>query len=262
MPSIEQIVAEAMGVEPELVPLLSELCRDLPALGGWPAETVELLRDRADLPPGARAVDLGCGQGAVAVAVARELGFRVLGVDLFEPFLAAGVAAAAAAGVDHLVSFRRGDLHEVVRGAERFDAAVFAAVGAGIFGDYAGCVGALRECVRPGGYLAISDGVLARARPGDVFPGYGYYEPHGEALRQLRAHGDVLVAETVIPPDRLEQQSLQDLEVLRANVDRLVEESPRRRADLEDFLVSQELEYRFIRDETLEVVWLLQRARS
>ena len=261
MPTPDELVAEAMGAPPELLQLLPDLFADFTALGGWPRQVVELLRDRADLPASAEVVDLGCGKGAAAVAIAGELGHRVLGVDLFEPFLEDGVRAAATAGVDHLVSFRRGDLRDVIRGAEPFDAAVFAGIGAGIFGDFADCAGALRGCVRPGGYLAISDGFLIQTRQeGTAPPGYEYYRPHDQVLRQLAAHGDALVAETVIPPERFSQQCREDLKLLGAAVDRLLDSTPGRRAELETYLDSQKLEYEFLEGETREAVWLLRRA--
>ncbi len=260
MTTSDDLVADAMGVKPELLPLLPDLLADFTALGGWPGEVVELLREQVDLPERARTVDLGCGKGATAVAIAGELGHRVVGVDLFEPFLAAAARAAAAAGVDHLASFRRGDLRGVTSGGEAFDAAVFEAVGVSLFGGYGGCAGALRECVLPGGYLVISDGFLTRSRSkNDRPPGYEYYRTRDEVRHQLVAHDDVLVAETVIAPDRFSRQCRRDLELLQAAVDRKLESAPLRRAELDAFLYAQRLEYEFLDCETREAVWLLRR---
>ncbi len=44
MPTTDKLVADAMGVAPELLPLLPDLLADFTALGGWPSEVVELLR--------------------------------------------------------------------------------------------------------------------------------------------------------------------------------------------------------------------------
>ena len=249
-------VAEAMGAEPELLPLLPDLFADFTALGCWPEEMVVLLREHADLPPRARVVDLGCGKGAAAIAIAAELGHEVLGVDLFEPFLVEGRRAATDTGVDHLVSFQQGDLRGVAGAHEPFDVAVFAAVGAGIFCNFAGCVGALRQCVRPGGYMLICDGFLVR-ESAKVPPGYEYYRAREETRRQLGVHGDVLVAETLIPAEKLESE--EDLGRLRTAVDRLLEAIPERRQELEEFMDSQRGEVEFIENETREAVWLLRR---
>ncbi len=253
---MDDLIADAMGAEPELLPLLPDLFADFTALGCWPEEMVELLREHADLPPRARVVDLGCGKGAAAIAIAAELGHEVLGVDLFEPFLAEGVRAAADAGVDHLVTFRQGDLRGVAGAHEPFDVAVFAAIGAGIFGDFAGCIDALRQCVRPGGYMLICDGLLVRATT--EFPqGYEYYRDREETHRQLGAHGDLLVAETLIAAEKLGSE--EDLGRLQSAVDRLLETIPDRRQELEEFMDSQRGEVEFIENETREAVWLLRR---
>lgn len=263
LPAADQVVAEAMGVTPELLPLMPDLFTDLTALGGRPQEVVELLRKHADLSPEVTAVDLGCGKGAVAVALASELGAWVLGVDLFEPFLDAAVSAAAEAGVKYMVSFRCGDLRETCAGTEVFDIAVLSAVGAGLFGGYADCVAALRRCVHPGGYLVIRDGVLNETRPNDATPdGYSHYRLYDEAATQLVTHGDDLIAKIVITPDQLQEQNSDDLQRLRAAADRLAAANPERREQLEAFLASQEREVAFIERETREALWLLRRGEE
>lgn len=255
-----ELVAEAFGAEPELLPLFPALFADFEALGGWPDRVVRALEEATDLSEGALVADLGCGKGAVAIAIARRFGCRVRGVDLFEPFLQAAAEAARAAGVDRLCSFAEGDLRDVIRETESFDAVVFSAVGAGLFGDYAGCVGALRRCLRPGGHLVLCDGFLSRPMAPDARPrGYEYYEVHEETVRQLAAHGDRLVREIVVSREELGRQSRRDLASLRRQTRRLSESRPEHRRALEQFLAAQEAEYGFLDACTEESVWLLRR---
>jgi SAM-dependent methyltransferase len=70
------------------------------------------LREMVPLPAGGRVLDLGCGWGRHAVALARG-GFRVTGVDLSETLLERARRRAAAAGVE--VEWVRGDVREVAR---------------------------------------------------------------------------------------------------------------------------------------------------
>lgn len=63
-----------------------------------------------DLTPG-RAVDLGCGEGADAIWLARQ-GWHVLGVDISPTAVARAHAAAVEAGVDGRVTFEAHDLSE------------------------------------------------------------------------------------------------------------------------------------------------------
>jgi S-adenosylmethionine-dependent methyltransferase len=68
----------------------------------------QLFRHIEELEPGSRVVDVGCGQGTIAVALAQK-GFRVLGVDPSTALLAR--ARAASAGLD--VSFVEGTLDDL-----------------------------------------------------------------------------------------------------------------------------------------------------
>jgi SAM-dependent methyltransferase len=186
-----ELVAEAFGAAPELLPLLPALFADFTALGGWPDKVATILRESAQLPQEAAVVDLGCGKGAVSLVLAAELGYRVTGFDLFEPFLEDAASGARAAGVHHLCSFEVADIRDRAEAVAAFDVAIFAAVGAGLYGDYSDCIAAIRRWTRPDGYIVISDGFLKQPiPPGAKFPGYGYYERHDEALHQLTAHGD------------------------------------------------------------------------
>ena len=123
-----------------------------PLIAGWLGEL--------GLPPDStRVLDLGCGKGAVSLTLARDLGFRVHGVDLFEPFIRETWARAADWGVASLCRFEKADLREALRAAEGYDVVVYASVG--VLGRLDDCVSALRRCVRGGGYLVTDDGYLA-----------------------------------------------------------------------------------------------------
>ncbi len=190
-----QQIAAALDATPELVPFLPELLADLWDLGSSPPLITSWLRD-LQLPRETRVLDLGCGKGAVSLTLARELGFRVHGVDLFEPFVCDARARAEDWGLTALCRFETGDLREVVRTAEGYDVVVYASVGA--LGQLDDCVSALRRCLRGGGYLLIEDGYLAP----DAAPaaGSGKLADHDESLRRLTAHGDALLREQALDP--------------------------------------------------------------
>ena len=254
------LVAEAFGAAPELLPLLPAILADFSALGCWPDKIGMVLRESAQLPKEATVVDLGCGKGAASLVLARELGYRVTGFDLFAPFLEDAASAARAAGADHLCSFEVADIRERTEHSGTFDVAIFAAVGAGLYGDYSDCIAAIRQWTRPNGYIVISDGFLRHPiPPGTTFPGYEYYERHDETLRQLTAHGDVIVREILISSEELADQSLHDLRNLRRRVETLSQAHAPQLEHLKQFLASQESEYAFLNTHTTEAVWLLRR---
>ena len=255
-----ELVAEAFGAAPELLPLLPAIFEDLLALGGWPDKVATVLRESAQLPREAAVVDLGCGKGAVSLILAAELGYRVTGLDLFKPFLEDAASGARAAGVDHLCSFEVADIRDRAEDGDVFDVAVFAAVGASLYGDYSDCVAGIRRWTRPNGYMVISDGFLRHPIPHSAkFHGYEYYRPHDETLRQLTAHGDVMVCQILISSEEFAEQNLRDLECIRRQVQNLSQTHSQHREPLKQFLASQEAEYTFLNEHTTEAIWLLRR---
>lgn len=105
------------------------------------------------LEPGAMVLDLGCGHGRIANALARR-GMRVSGLDANAFFLDRARADAAAAGVE--VAYVRGDMR-ALPWQDRFDAALLWYTTFGYF-DEAGNERVLRQAagaLRPGGRLLV-----------------------------------------------------------------------------------------------------------
>ena len=114
-------------------------------------QEVAFLVDVLDLAPGQRVLDLGCGPGRHARALAAR-GIEVLGLDISQRFVDLAAADAPAGA-----SFVRSDAREMTFDGE-FDAAISLCQGA--FGLVPGEDGEvlrrLVRAVRPGGRLAVS----------------------------------------------------------------------------------------------------------
>jgi ubiquinone/menaquinone biosynthesis C-methylase UbiE len=115
------------------------------------AQEVAFLIDELDLRPGMRVLDLGCGPGRHAWALASE-GIEVVGLDISERFV-----TLARDGAPEGATFVRGDARAMAYDSE-FDAALSLCQGA--FGLVPGEDGeVLRRLVRalkPGGRLAVT----------------------------------------------------------------------------------------------------------
>jgi len=74
-----------------------------------PPELVERMLDLARVGPADYLIDLGCGDGRIAIAAARR-GARALGVDIDPARIEQAVAASSFANLGNLVRFRRQDL--------------------------------------------------------------------------------------------------------------------------------------------------------
>lgn len=75
-----------------------------------PYETVSAMLALGEVGPGDVVYDLGSGDGRIPIEAARRFGARGVGIELSAPRVAEARANAKAAGVSHLVRFRRQDL--------------------------------------------------------------------------------------------------------------------------------------------------------
>ncbi len=159
--ALRRAVAASMGAPVTLLTALPELFAGVQDLGAERAAAVRMLV-RAGAAPDWRFLDLGCGKGGVAVAVARRIiaarhgKGSVRGVDAFRPFIDAARRLAAGNGVEGACVFEIDDVGSFERGplTRRYDAAVML--------NLYGCERAsrvLRRWVRPGGVYLVDDAV-------------------------------------------------------------------------------------------------------
>jgi ubiquinone/menaquinone biosynthesis C-methylase UbiE len=131
------------------------------------------------LPDGGTVLDLGCGNGRVALALAAR-GFRVEGIDISPSMVEDARTAAAAAGVD--ARFRVGDAVSLPHDENELDGVVFACNGiAHLTRDgKIQCLVELQRVLRPGGVALLSlrtpfalNGMLPRLLRNVVLPRKG-----------------------------------------------------------------------------------------
>ncbi|MGH8985613.1 MAG: class I SAM-dependent methyltransferase [Acidimicrobiia bacterium] len=118
-------------------------------------QEVEFLVGVLGLASGERVLDVGCGPGRHALALARR-GIETVGVDLSPDFVALARDAAAAENLP--ATFAVLDVRDLAFDAE-FDAAICLCQGGfGLLGghDDAALIGRIGRAVRPGGGVAVS----------------------------------------------------------------------------------------------------------
>jgi SAM-dependent methyltransferase len=121
------------------------------------------------LAPGAglRIADVGCGTGASALVLARELGGRITAVDLVPEFLASLEERARTAGLSDRIETLAAPMDALPFEEGSLDA--IWSEGAIYSMGFAAGVAAWRRFLRPGGVLAVSELTwLTRRRPADL----------------------------------------------------------------------------------------------
>jgi len=142
------------------------------------AAAVRALAEALALRPGWSVLDIGAGLGGAARLLAQEFGCRCHGVELTGSRFRDAVRLTKLVGLENQVTFSHGDFMSMELPGGPFDVAI----GQGSFMHFSDLPAMLQKVaayLRPGGRLAVEDGVLL-SRP------YGRAEQ--EALSELLHH--------------------------------------------------------------------------
>jgi len=255
-PDLEESIAQAMEADVRLLPLLPELLADLWELGP-PAEQVVAALRSVGVGPDSAVLDLACGKGAVAVALAEQLEVRVEGIDAFQPFLQSARTLATERGVSHRCRFEQGDIRILPGQQEQYDVVLLLSVGP-VLGDYERTIAGLRRRVRVGGYLVIEDGFLADGAA--HLPLAEGYAGHSETLRRLTACGDVVAREFICPMEQARSLNRRNIDLIRQRANLLKASFPACEELIEEYVARQEREIRILGSDVICAIWVLQRA--
>jgi len=256
MRSEDEMVAYALEAHTALLPYLPELLLDLQELGSN-ADAITRVLEGLNLPKSATVVDLGCGKGAVAIQVAVDLGRRVLGIDLFEPFIECCKEQAGARGVPQLCHFLHGDILKLAGKIEPRDVAIFAALG-DVFGPLDQTVSMIRKYIKPGGYIIISDGFIRDGASSD-FPGFEQYAERSDMIARLLACGDTLVSE-IIETNDSKGGGYEEGQLIAARARAIAVRQPDIAAEVLKYAEAQVAEYEFMDESFVGAIWVLERS--
>jgi SAM-dependent methyltransferase len=190
MALLEDLIAGSLDADPVLMPVLDYLLQDIEVLGGDPEQIVGMIRPLKMAGAIRLVLDLGCGKGAVATALASELGLYVTGIDAFPPFIDEARARASAMGMGDQCMFEVADMRQLVNRLPPFDIVLYVACGR-VFGDIQQTITTLRTFVRPRGFIVIGDVCRVNGAAG-INPDI---PDHETAATALTSHGDRIVME-------------------------------------------------------------------
>lgn len=125
------------------------------------AHLTEAMIDAAKLEPGFEVLDVGCGTGAPACALAREHGVRVTGITTSTTGVEAARARAAALGLDGVTAFEERDGMDNGFADGSFDRA-WVLESSHLMRDRDRLISECARVLRPGGRIALCDITLQR----------------------------------------------------------------------------------------------------
>jgi SAM-dependent methyltransferase len=198
--TLEESVAQAMDGGPGtgIVPFLPYILQDSWEIGTSAGIVTGLVRRHMGDGARLRVLDLGCGKGAVAVKLAKDLGCRCLGIDAIREFVDVAREKAREFGVERLCRFETGDIRVRIETLGRFDVIVLGAIGP-VFGDCLATLAALSPHLCKGGTIVVDDGYL----PDDSHHASPLIVKRGEMLRQIAAAGMRLAEEVIFGHDEM-----------------------------------------------------------
>jgi 2-polyprenyl-3-methyl-5-hydroxy-6-metoxy-1,4-benzoquinol methylase len=255
MNRLKKEIVESLDASLELYPYLSELLYDLKELG---SSTQDVLSAVKGLPLGGEVLglDLGCGKGALALALASELGYNVIGIDAFEPFVLEAKQSGRKLGVADLCSFYCLDFRGQIKKRQLFDVVFFLAVGP-VLGNLEETVCKVRNVVRPGGYIIIDDAFLAD----NITPAKELepYVDHQGAIAQLTSCGDVLVREIIPSLSKIKQTNSRNTAMIQKRAALLSKKHPELKKLFEGYVAVQEKESSLMETTFIPALWVLQK---
>ena len=255
----EEMIGYALEIDPALLPFVADLLQDFDELGTNPDLLVEVIRG-LELPEEAHVVDLGCGKGVVSIAVAKQLGLSVFGIDLHAPFVRHCEQAAAVSGVTELCTFRHANIltaTDTYPEISNADVAIFAALGH-VLGPLEETVGILRRFVRPGGFIVIFDDYVKDGATVE-FSDYEDYTSRDLTIVRLESQGDVLIRLVEEPYEDIGETTSAQNALILVRAEALAKQHPEHRDAFLKFVQDQEREIAFLEANMMQAVWVLRR---
>lgn len=263
-------IARSLGATPALFAVLGRLVAGTPALGSRPGWIADRLR-AAGLLNGARVIELACGRGELAHALASRCGASVLGIDASPAFVRAarqgerarlaagwrepeprarGVAARRSVHVGGRCVFRVEEVKATLGRGGAFDAALMI----GLWGAERAAP-ALRRLTRPGGVYAFDDALARRRSPGGALA-------VGDVRAMIEARGDRLLGLFVERADEVRRRHRAMHRRLVANARLIAEGHPTLAPSLRAFLAHHARAGELLTGPLRPTLWIVRRAED
>lgn len=253
----EKLAASLTAETTELLPYLPYLLQDLWTLGTGPDVVIDLVQQYVPNPQQAHFLDLGCGKGAVTVALANALKMRVTGIDIIPDFIQFAEGKAGEHGVSSLCRFINGDINSAVETERGYDGVILGAVG-DVLGTPEETVNKLKNTVKEQGLIIIDD-AFANTLAADIKYQKHLYLTRSEWINVFEKCGVILLESPTFSEDDYSESNESELRLITMRANELSRRYPDKKALFDSYVESQKNECYDLDNSLTGVVWLLKK---
>jgi len=259
MDHLDQSIIQSMdGSNPDLIPYLPYLLQDVWEIGSSPSVILGLIKKNgpgnAEHP--LKIADLGCGKGAVSIALARQLSCNITGIDAIPQFIDAARYYANRYDVQSRCHFEVGDIRKKVHRLSGFDYVILGSIGP-VLGSPEQTLYLVQKCLNAEGMIVWDDAYLKDP----AAEGSGLYQNLLDILRQIEKCELKIVDQYIYSQDEMERMNASIYSFIKKRTGELIEKFPERESLFQEYLESQIRENDILENEVECVTWILQKKR-
>ncbi|MDY0095704.1 MAG: class I SAM-dependent methyltransferase [Candidatus Vecturithrix sp.] len=255
MNSLAQSIANSMDcTNHEIIPFLPYILQDFWEIGASPPVIKNLIEKHTQVPRQLRALDLGCGKGAVTITLASELHCYCLGIDAIEEFINEAKSKAKALHLDSLCSFEVNDIRQRITELPRYDVIILGAIGP-VFGNYYETLTTLATSLNDTGIIIIDDGYIDDSSSFE----YPLMLKKGDLFQQIHDAGMQLIDEVIMSDmEEAEEVYGEEFQNIERRCHELRIKHPEKAYLFEEYLHKQQEEYDILKHKVVCATFVIQ----
>ncbi len=248
----QSVVQSLDGSNIGIFPYLAYILQDIWEIGADPRVMSDLIKKNIDIKQ-LKILDLGCGKGAVAVNIARELDCTVKGIDLMPEFIKTAKKYARKHRVAEKCVFETGDIRTRIHELKNFDIVILGAIGP-ILGQLHTTLKKVAGSLKKQGYVLLDDSYINDNSKTD----YNRCLRKSEFYKQINSAGFEIIKEVIFDISKIENCNKFTYELIEKRINELINQLPEKREIFLNYLKCQEYEIHIIENELVSGTWLLK----
>ncbi len=255
----ESVLKSLDGNNVELFPYLPYLLKDIWEIGSSASQIIELLQKQNSVfhDSDLKVLDLGCGKGAIAIPLAKQFGFRVMGIDAVPEFIEDAREKALEWGVEHLCHFEVGDIREYIEKCSCYDVIILGSIGM-VLGNVEKTLGRLNKCLKPDGKIILDDAYIPDGS--DFY--HSSYLSEAQFIKQIRRSGFSVIDKSTSEESKISTYNKEIYQHIKNRAQELISIYPGLKYIFEDYLKTQRAENGVLENNVKCVLLLMEKIHN